>query len=386
MRLDGHLVDTGEGVSVHLDGPRIARVDSSDAAPDRWIAPGLLDLQVNGYQGHDVQGADVTAQTIADLVHALWASGITALCPTVTTHSEARICRALAAIAQARAGDPLIARAIPCVHVEGPFISPEDGPRGAHPRDHVRPPSVAEYRRWQDAADGRVGLITLAPEHPGSADFIARVTADGVVAAIGHTAANAEQIQAAVTAGACLSTHLGNGSHALLPRHDNYVWAQLADDRLWASMIFDGHHLPPPLMRVFVRAKGAERAILVSDAVAVAGLPPGRYESSIGGAVELLPSGRLTLAGTPYLAGSASTLSEGIANAVRHSDATLAESVRMASTNPARLLRLDATQGRGTVRADAAADLTLFRVDPARGDLVIEMTIVAGVVVYRRED
>lgn len=386
MLLEGRLVENGAVVVLRFDGPRLARITSVKSAPERWIAPGFLDIQVNGYGGHDVQAADVTANTIAQLIRSLWAKGVAAICPTVITQSEARICRSLAAIAAACAADPLVAHAIPRIHVEGPFISPEDGARGAHPLAHVRPPSFNEYRRWQEAAGGRVGIITLAPEQPGSADFIARVTADGVVVAIGHTATRTEQLQAAVAAGARLSTHLGNGSHALLPRHSNYLWDQLADDRLCASMIFDGHHLPPPLMRVFLRAKGVERGILVSDAVAVAGLPPGTYESAVGGKVELLPNGRLNLAGTPYMAGSASTLPEGVANAVRHTDATLAEAVRMASTNPTRLLRLDGADGRGTVHEGGPADLTVFRVNPATGEILVDMTIVAGVVVYRREE
>lgn len=385
MLLEGRLVENGDGGAVRLDGPRIARITSVDDAPERWIAPGFLDIQVNGYGGHDIQAEDVTAETVVRLVRSLWARGVAAVCPTVITQSEARICRSLAAVAAACAADPLVAHAIPCIHVEGPFISPEDGARGAHPLAHVRPPNFDEYQRWQEAAGGRVGIITLAPEQPGSADFIARVTADGVVVAIGHTAAHTEHLQAAVAAGARFSTHLGNGSQALLPRHSNYLWDQLADDRLCASMIFDGHHLPPPLMRVFLRAKGIARSILVSDAVAVAGLPPGTYESAVGGRVELLPNGRLNLAGTPYMAGSASTLPEGIANAVRHTDATLAEAVRMASTNPAQLLRLDAADGRGAVHEGAPADLTVFRVDPASGELLVDMTIVAGEAVYRRE-
>jgi N-acetylglucosamine-6-phosphate deacetylase len=384
MQIEGRLVHDSSTVQVQIEGPRIARVESGAAAPDHWLAPGLLDVQVNGYGGHDVLAPDVTADTIRQLVHALWVKGVTAICPTVTTQSEERICRSLAAIAAACAADPLIAHAIPCIHVEGPFIAAEDGPRGAHPLEYVRPPSIAEYRRWQDAAGGRVGIVTMAPEYSGSPDFIAQVTASGSIVAIGHTAASGEQLDAAVKAGARLSTHLGNGSHAMLPRHTNYVWDQLADDRLWAGLIFDGHHLPPPLMRVFLRAKGSGRCVLVSDAVAIAGLPPGVYDSPIGGTVELLPNGRLNLAGTPYLAGSASTLLDGIANALRFTDATLADAIAMTATNPARLLGLDRREGRGRVAAGGAADLTVFSIDPVAGTVRVEMTIVAGSVVYQR--
>ena len=385
MLLEGRLVETGQPVRVALAGARIARVEPLDTAPDRWLSAGFVDVQVNGYAGHDANAPDVTPEEIAALVRALWRAGVTGVCPTVTTQSEARICRSLRAIADACAADPLVAHAIPCVHVEGPAISPEDGPRGAHPLEHVRPPDLAEYRRWQEAAGGRVGIVTLAPEHPGAPEYIAALAAEGVVVAIGHTAAGGEQIRAAVDAGARLSTHLGNGSHDLIKRHPNYIWEQLAEDRLAASLIFDGHHLPPAVMKAMLRAKGLERALLVSDAVATAGLPPGVYETAVGGKVELLPSGRLTLYGTPYLAGSASSLPDGIANAVRHAGVTLAEAVRLATANPARLLGLDGPSGRGSVRAGAVADLTIFRGDPATHELTVELTVARGEMVYRVE-
>ena len=384
-QIAGRLAETGQAVRVELAGARIARIVPAQMAPPRWIAPGFIDLQVNGYAGHDINAPDVTPETVARLVRALWPVGVTTLCPTVITASEARIRRSLRAIAAARAADPLVAHAIPAIHVEGPHISPEDGPRGAHPPEHVRPPDLTEFRRWQEAAGGRVGIVTLAPEHHGALDYIGALAREGVVVALGHTAAAEERIRAAVDAGARLSTHLGNGAHARLARHPNYIWAQLAEDRLAASLIFDGHHLPPAVMKTMLRAKGIERAILVSDAVAVAGLPPGLYETPVGGTVELLPNGRLTIPGTPYLAGSASTLGEGVANALRHAGATLAEAVRLATANPARLLRLDGPDGRDTVRAGKAADLTVFAIDPATRDLTVELTVVRGAVVYRRE-
>lgn len=385
MQIVGRLVETGQAVRVELAGTRIARIASVATAPSRWIAPGFIDLQVNGYAGHDVNAPDVTAETIVGLVRALWRVGVTTSCPTVITQSEARICHSLRAIATARGADPLIAHAIPAIHVEGPHISPEDGPRGAHLLDQVRPPGLAEYRRWQEASGGHVGIITLAPEHPGAIEYIGAVASEGVIVALGHTAADEQQIGAAVDAGARLSTHLGNGAHALLARHPNYIWAQLAEDRLMASLIFDGHHLPPTVMKTMLRAKRLEQAILVSDAVAVAGLPPGVYETAVGGKVELLPDGRLNLQGTPYLAGSASALPDGIATALRHAGVTLAEAVRLATANPARLLGLDGPQGRDSVRVGKMADLTVFQVDPATQRLTIELTIVQGEVVYRHQ-
>jgi N-acetylglucosamine-6-phosphate deacetylase len=193
--------------------------------------------------------------------------------------------------------------------------------------------------------------------------------------------ATADQIRAAVDAGARWSTHLGNGAHALIARHPNYIWDQLAEDRLSAGFIFDGHHLPPPVMQSMIRAKGVERSVLVSDALAIAGMPPGVYASAVGGTIELLASGRVVLRGTPYLAGSAATLTVCVGNAVRHAGVTLRDAVRMVSANPSRLLGLGTARGHETVAAGAAANLTLFRDAADRSDPTIVATIVAGQLV-----
>jgi N-acetylglucosamine-6-phosphate deacetylase len=386
MWIEGRLIESGYPARVEIVDGRIGRIEPLATVPatDIWISSGLLDIQVNGYAGHDVNTPDVTPEGIIALTHELWQQGVTAFCPTVITQSEAHILHALRTIAAACEADALVAHAIPCIHVEGPYISPVDGPRGAHPLEHVRPPDLEEYQRWQDAAAGRIGLITLAPEHPGTNEYISAVTADGVIVSLGHTGADEQQIRSAVDAGARLSTHLGNGSHSQIQRHPNYIWEQLSEDRLQASLICDGHHLPPSVMKVMLRAKGIERAILISDAVAIAGLEPGIYETPVGGKVELLPGGRLNLYGTPYLAGSASSLPECIATVVRVGAASLPDAIRMASSNPARLLGLDGLHSRASVRSGSMADLTLFQFDAASGELTIEATIVQGEVVYQR--
>ena len=156
-------------------------------------------------------------------------------------------------------------------HVEGPHISPDDGPRGAHPQRWVRPPDLDEFRRWQDATDGRIRIVTLSPEWPEAPRYIEALVAKGVVASIGHTKATAQQIADAVSAGATLSTHLGNGAHPVLRRHPNYIWEQLAEDRLMADFIVDGIHLPTSFLKVALRAKGIERSVLVTDARSPAG-------------------------------------------------------------------------------------------------------------------
>jgi N-acetylglucosamine-6-phosphate deacetylase len=384
MQIAGRLVGGGEQVRLTLDGPRIASIDLIDDAPDIWITPGLFDIQINGYGGYDANGDDVTADEIISLTRAVWQSGVATFCPTIITNDEAHICRSLAAIRDARARDPLVAHAIPCIHVEGPYIAREDGPRGAHALQHVRPPDQEEYRRWQDAANGLIGIITLSPEYDEAPAYIRRVTADGVVAAIGHTAASTKQIETAVLAGARLSTHLGNAAHATLPRHPNYLWDQFAEDRLSASFIFDGHHLPPAVMKTAVRAKGIDRSILVSDAMSLSGLSSGIYEIPGNTQVELLPSGRLNLFGTPFLAGSTTSLPVCIGNAMRDAGVTLAEAVRMATRNPFQVLRLDPRRRCDTIYCGGPADLALLRVDDVFGNVTAQATIVKGEIVWQR--
>jgi N-acetylglucosamine-6-phosphate deacetylase len=166
---------------------------------------------------------------------------------------------------------------------------------------------------------------------------------------------------------------------------DNYLWSQLAEDRLHASFIFDGHHLPPAVMKTMLRAKGLRRCFLVSDSVALAGAAPGTYRAPVGGEVHLGAGGRLSLAGGPYLAGATQPLAVGVGNAMAYAGADMAGAVSLASSNPARLLGLGRREGRGSVRVGAPADLTVFSLDPALGKrLTVEMTVVKGNVVYRR--
>ncbi|OLT00616.1 N-acetylglucosamine-6-phosphate deacetylase [Pseudonocardia sp. CNS-004] len=369
MRIRGRDPVSGRLLEVGTDGPLIAHVRPVDDAEDApWLLPGLVDLQVNGYGGHDVNGPDVTADEVVALVHALARAGTTTVVPTVITASEADVVRSLRAVAEARARDEATRRSVPCVHVEGPHISTEDGPRGAHPAEHVRPPDPAEFDRWQEACGGLVGFVTLSPHHPGAIAYTEHVTRAGAVVAVGHTHASPEQVRAAADAGARMSTHLGNGAHAVLARHPNYLWAQLADDRLTAGFIADGHHLPADTLTAMLRAKGLDRSLLVSDSVALAGMPPGGYTSPIGGAVELSGDGRLSVAGTPYLAGAARSLADGVAQAVRMTGIGLGDAVRLATANPGRFVG-----GRGRLVPGAQADLLV--VDP---ELRIRQVVAAG--------
>jgi len=381
-RLIGKHYRSGEWLRIAFESGSIVNV--CPAAPEEKadggdahvrVAPAFIDIQVNGFAGYDVNAEDVTPDHVAAMVRKLWATGVALVCPTVVTGSRERMLRSLRAIAAA-CEDGEVESAIPMVHVEGPFISPEDGPRGAHPREHVRPPDWDEFERMQDAAEGRIGMVTLAPELPGAIEFIEKLSANGIIPAIGHTGASPDDIAHAVQAGARLSTHLGNGAHAMLPRHPNYIWEQLACDALWASLIVDGHHLPPSVVKCMVRAKGIERCVLVSDAIAVAGLPPGRYRFGERN-VEVSDTYRVGLPDTPFLMGSALELRRGVENAVRFADVSLADAIDMAALNPARLLGI--THQAGSIEVGQRANLILFDWDSFQHTLRIITTIVNGV-------
>lgn len=299
-----------------------------------------FDLQVNGALGIGFTSDSLTIDEIRTVSDLMLQHAVSGFCPTVITASFATQRASFAALAKA-VQEPELRLRMPAFHLEGPYLSPEDGPRGAHPREHIREPNWGEFRRLQDAAEGNIRLVTLAPERPGAIEMIGRLCASGIVVALGHTAATPETIREAVQAGATLSTHLGNGSHALLPRHDNYFWEQLACDGLHASIIADGHHLPPALLKVILRAKTAERLILISDASPLAGLPAGRYQQW--GAELEVKGGRIGVAGTPYLAGSGAFLDDCVAHFVMATGIPFDDAARMASVNPRKLLSLSAS-------------------------------------------
>jgi N-acetylglucosamine-6-phosphate deacetylase len=346
----------------------------ASASEDLWLSPGFIDLQVNGYDGCDLNAESITPDGVIALTHKLAATGVTTFLPTLITAREDRIIAALRAIAEARSISPLARHVIPCVHIEGPHISPTDGPRGAHPRSHVRPPEIREFERWEEASGSLVGMVTVSPHWDGALEYISQLARRGILVAIGHTDADSDRIHAAAEAGAVLSTHLGNGVADQLPRHPNLLWAQLAEDRLTATFIADGHHVPADTLKAMLRAKGKERSILVSDAVALAGMPVGIYETPVGGKVELTADGRIGIPGTRTLAGAARPLKAGIANVARLATFSLHEAILMATENPGRFVG-----GRGALRLGADADLVQFKWDRARAEIQIARVFVRGV-------
>ncbi|HEX5106781.1 MAG TPA: amidohydrolase family protein [Pirellulaceae bacterium] len=327
------------------------------------VAPGLVDLQINGYAGIEFNDPQLTIEKVRQVALSQDRFGVTAFLATCTTDALDVLALSFATIARAIRELPEVAARIPGIHCEGPFISPEDGPRGAHPQQHVRPPNWDEFRRLQDAAEGKIKLLTISPEYDSSADVIRRAADSGVLVAIGHTQATSDQIKAAVDAGARMSTHLGNGAHPQIKRHPNYIWDQLADDRLVASLIVDGHHLPPAVVKSMVRAKTPERIVLVSDITSMGGMSPGKYQTGLG-ELEVLPSGKLVPAGSPdILAGASLPIDLCVANVMRFAGVDLAAAIDMASTRPAELIGLP----NHALEAGSPADLVLFDLPQAAG-------------------
>jgi N-acetylglucosamine-6-phosphate deacetylase len=288
---------------------------------------GLFDLQVNGFAGVDFNRPGVAAGDLDHAAEAMRATGVTRFLPTLITaplESFSACARTLA-----RWKHPSMVG----IHAEGPYISPTEA-RGAHPPAHIIPASVDDFRRRQEAAEGRIVLVTVAPEVLGGLELIEHLVDEGVKVAIGHSNADPAQVRDAVRAGATLSTHLGNGCAPGLPRHPNLIWEQLAADELTACFIVDGHHLPAATLKSMVRAKTPARTALVTDATAGAAAPPGRY--GIGELqIERGVDGRVVLPGTPKLAGSALTLDAAVARAVRETGLPIQDVLPMASTIPA---------------------------------------------------
>lgn len=375
---------TGEQIAISMDQGTITDLTS---IPKKEIgdgglplaAPGLVDLQINGFAGLDFNRLPMPEALLGDAIRKLWSQGVTACYPTVITNGPDEIHALLASIARACEEDPVAELGTAGIHLEGPFITPSDGARGAHSLDFVRAPDWELFCRWQDASGGRIKIVTLSPEWPGSVSFIKRCVDTGVMVSIGHTSATSEQIQAAVEAGARMSTHLGNGAHLMLPRHPNYIWEQLAQDRLSSCVIADGFHLPDQVLKVVLKVKG-NQALLVSDAVSLSGLEAGTYTTHIGGQVVLTPEGRLHLADNEnILAGSAQMLLAGIEHLTGRGLTAFAEAWDMASIRPAAAMNLPAAVG---LQAGAPADLVLFRREGSR--IHVEQTFKSGERVYTK--
>jgi N-acetylglucosamine-6-phosphate deacetylase len=386
MAKDDHTITgrhylTGTPVRVTISGGYITGTGETEQVDeaDNIIAPGLTDLQVNGYAGHDLNTEPLLPSTVREISVRLRSEGVTTFFPTLITNSADNTLRSVKAVAEACRIYPEAAGAVGGIHLEGPFISPEDGARGAHPKEYTRPPDWELFSEWQQACGGIIRIITLSPEWPGAVDFIRKASHSGVITAIGHTAASPEMIREAVTAGATLSTHLGNGSHQMLPRHRNYIWEQLAADELYTTFIADGFHLPDSVMKVFIRMKPG-RTMLVSDSTNFTGMPPGDYSTHIGGEVTLTEAGKLHLKGNPeVLAGSGLSLLHCVSTLAAKGLVSLPEALDMAGKRPYHFAGL---RGEMFPAPGAVADLVILKKE--NSSLKVVRTIKAGETVFER--
>lgn len=378
--IHGRRYDTGETVHIEIDGDRINSVSAVDPPPDAesWplIAPALFDLQINGHGGTWFSDESLTPEKVIQALKPHYQCGITRLLPTLVTASNEAFISGFTAIRQACEQERWVDQMVAGCHQEGPYISREDGPRGAHPLQHVRAADWDEFCRYQEASGGRIRLVTLAPEADGAVSFIRKAVAAGITIAIGHTGADSDQVAAAADAGATLSTHLGNGAHGQIRRHPNYIWDQLGDSRLTASIIPDGHHLPPSVIKSFIAAKGKSNIVITCDAAGLAGCPPGKYKAASGD-VEILEDGRIVIAGqNQLLAGSSLTTDVCVAHAMSVADLSLREAFDMAGRTPCRLLGCEEVQ----LSPGSLADLVLFDYAGPGSPLKWRATIASGEV------
>jgi N-acetylglucosamine-6-phosphate deacetylase len=242
MEFVARLYDTLEPIRLRIEGERIASVEPlgeqnppGETSQLPLVAPAFYDMQINGHAGVWFGQPNITPEQVLQTLEPHYAFGVTRMFPTLITNSDENFRTGFSAIREACEQEGWADELVAGCHLEGPYLSPEDGPRGAHPREHIRPADWDEFQHWQDASGGRIRLVTIAPETEGAIDFIKRAVKAGLVCSIGHTAAEPEDIHRAVDAGATMSTHLGNGSHGMIRRHPNYIWDQLAEDRLVAT-------------------------------------------------------------------------------------------------------------------------------------------------------
>jgi N-acetylglucosamine-6-phosphate deacetylase len=376
-RADGSLIE------VQVRRNKIARVIPAKVtrrgrffgSKEFYISPGLIDIQVNGFAGIDFNHRAFDGDALVPVCKALLETGVTRFCPTLITGSYERLTRNIQQIVQACQKHRLVRSMVLGIHLEGPYIASEDGPRGAHPKQYVSDPDWDEFARLCHLSKGLLKIVTVAPERPGAIEFIRKASKAGLVVAIGHCAPEPGEIDAAVEAGAVLSTHLGNGAHQVLPRHANYIQKQISHDGLMASIICDGIHLPDYFVKNLIRAKGISRMILVTDAMAAAAASAGRY--TLGDLeVEVGEDRVVRLSGTSYLAGSTLTIDKAVSNCASFVKISLTSAIKMVTVNPAKLFK----GIHGLLEPGERADLVLFSLLKKR--IRVEQVFLAGKIVF----
>ena len=385
MRVSGISPFSSEYLNLEIEDSTIIDRQVRSDVPGRgdFISPGLVDIQVNGYKGVDYSSENLTVVQVSEMVNYLAAAGITQHFPTIITSSQKRITSNLEIIRHARMGDRLVRIAIPGIHIEGPYISGLDGPRGTHDSAYIRDPDFNEFREWQEASGNLISIVTVAPERAGAIKFIEEVSSTGVVVAIGHTSATPDLISKAIAAGARLSTHLGNGSAALIPRLRNFLWPQLASDELYASIIADGDHLPAEVVKIYKRVKDLEKLILISDISPLGGFPKGVYHwGNVEAAV--FDDGHLGLPGTEILAGAAHQLDWDIPHFMKFTGVHLGNALKLCTENPCKLLGLEHTSCE--LKVGELANLIVFSHEKNCDKLRITRTLIGGRTVFEMDN
>jgi len=379
--VEGIHYGTGNPVRIEIiDGligkiVEIEKLENGDR--NRYVAPGLIDNQINGYANVDFSGNTLTTENILEAAKAIWRGGVTSFLPTFITNSHENLITNFRIFNKAIQSDNMLSGSIPGLHLEGPYISPVEGYRGCHPVQYIRKPSWKEFTEYQNASGNRIILVTIAPEIDGTMEFLKLCNQNKIVTAIGHSNASADQIKQAIENGVRLSTHLGNGCANFIHRHNNPIWPQLADDRLTPTIIADGHHLLPEEVQVFYKVKGPDNIILISDVIYLAGMDPGRYKFG-GSDVLLTPEGLLLNPELDCLAGASFPLKKGVENIMNFTGCSLTKAIDIASRNVARIYNLD---DRGVIASGKRADLIIF--EREGNQIKIKKTILQGKVVYQ---
>lgn len=375
-RIEQPLLLVEDGIVVEVTSRALRELPKNCRAADFGdgiLAPGFVDIHIHGGGGHDVMEAG--AGTLPPIERLLAAHGVSNYFPTTVTAPIDATLSALARLADAIEGaeknpDPSnqqsgAVRARPLgIHLEGPFIS--HSRRGVHPPEDLLAPSVGAFDRFWQAARGQIRVLTIAPELPGALEVIAEAAKRGVCVSLGHSDADLKAARAGVAAGARHATHTFNAMRPLDHRDPGILGEVLTDSRLSADIIADGIHLDPAVVKLFLKAKGPEAAVLITDATAATGMPDGRYRL---GSLEVeVKDGRCTAGGR--LAGSVLTMDRAVRNVMQFAQWDLQQAVRLATVNPARVAGL---QNTGVLQAGAPADLVVLS---PNGD--VRNTIVRG--------
>lgn len=335
----------GDIVQFSIENKRITQkklIDTKDYTGFQWIAPGLFDLHINGYSGVDFNDPHLSKDDLHLFRNKLMNIGCTGVLITLITNDCAEIERLLSRLHKMKKEDPILDRFFLGYHVEGPFISPNDGPRGAHDKKFICTPNLDWIIKWNKIVDGLLKIVTISPEwFEDDYSVITKIKEQGIIVSIGHTDATSHQVRQAIEHGASMATHLGNGSAPLQDRHHSSYWDLLSDERVMGCFISDGHHLPRPVLTTFTRSKKGN-LIIVSDASSSGGLPPGDYETFIGGKVTISKDNRLHIFGNPsILAGSASTVLDCVNNMINYNILTQHEAWDAASIIPKTFVHLN---------------------------------------------